>query len=70
MSTTDMNDVRAAGALTVNEFCRVYAVGRTLTYRLISSGAIEARKVGAKTLIPRASAERWLASLPKVGSAA
>jgi hypothetical protein len=51
-------------ALTIPAFCTTYATGRTKAYGLIASGVIEAKKFGAKTLIDRASAERWYASLP------
>jgi excisionase family DNA binding protein len=51
-------------ALSVPDFCRVYGIGRSKTYELIAAGVLEAKKVGAKTLIDRASAERWYASLP------
>jgi hypothetical protein len=50
--------------INVDEFCKIYDLGRTKTYALIKAGAIEARKVGARTKIVAASAERWAASLP------
>ena len=53
-----------AGAMPISVFCEMYGIGRTKTYDLINSGAISARKSGKKTLIDRASAERWYASLP------
>jgi excisionase family DNA binding protein len=52
------------GALSIPAFCRVYGVGRSKTYELIGAGTLEAKKFGAKTLIDRASAERWYCSLP------
>ncbi len=52
------------GAFTISQFRRTYAVGNTKTYDLINSGAILAKKIGAKTVIDRASAEAWYHSLP------
>ena len=51
-------------ALSIKDFCQTYGVGRSLAYQLIGTGTIEAKKLGAKTLIDRASAERWYRSLP------
>ena len=51
-------------ALSIAEFCRTYGVGRSTAYELIAAGALEAKKAGPKTLIDRASAERWYANLP------
>jgi hypothetical protein len=52
------------GALSIPAFCRVYGVGRSKTYELIGTGALGAKKLGAKTLIDRASAEAWYRGLP------
>ena len=51
-------------ALSIKDFCQNFSVGRSLAYQLIGAGILEAKKVGAKTLIDRASAERWYLSLP------
>jgi hypothetical protein len=51
-------------ALSIAAFCRAYGIGRSKTYELIGAGIIEAKKFGAKTLIDRASAQRWYRSLP------
>jgi excisionase family DNA binding protein len=48
----------------IRDFCRRFHVGRTKAYELIASGAIEAVKVGRRTLIVEASAIHWAASLP------
>jgi hypothetical protein len=57
-------------ALSIKDFCQSYGVGRSLTYQLIGAGILEAKKQGAKTLIDRASAERWYRSLPGFSPAA
>ena len=51
-------------AMSIRAFCQAYSVGRSLAYRLIADGSLVARKAGAKTLIDRASAERWYNALP------
>src|SRR5262249_5008420 len=56
-------------ALSIKDFCRNYGVGRSLAYQLIGSGTLEAKKLGAKTLIDSASAERWYRSLPEFSPA-
>jgi hypothetical protein len=57
-------DYEAAGALSVLDFCRTYAVGRSRAYEILNAGLVEARKFDKKTLIDRASAEQWYQSLP------
>lgn len=54
--------------LTVAEFGEIYGVGKTKIYELIKAGSLEARKSGARTKIVAASAAKWAASLPSVGS--
>jgi excisionase family DNA binding protein len=51
-------------ALTVDEFGEIYGPSRTTTYEEIRSGRLKALKLGRKTLIPRESADAWLAALP------
>jgi excisionase family DNA binding protein len=64
MASTDLDKL----AYTVAEAVRVSNVGRTTLYELIRDGRLEARKLGAKTLIPAASLRALLATLPKVGA--
>jgi len=40
---------------------RACSVSKSFMYKLIKEGQIEAVKAGTRTLIPRASIERWLA---------
>ncbi len=56
-------------AYTVNEFCAVYGVGRSLCYDEMSSGRLPARKAGRRTLILKADADAWLVALPSRGEA-
>jgi hypothetical protein len=62
-----MSDSDAAppqGALSVEAFCRWASIGRTVAYREIAEGRLHVRKLGRRTLIPVAEAERWLVALP------
>jgi len=63
----DVNSTKRA--LTVDEFMAAYGPGRTTTYEEIKAGRLKALKLGRKTLIPRESADAWLASLPVLDTA-
>jgi hypothetical protein len=52
------------GAMTVAQFCRWASIGRTKFYEELNSQRLMARKLGAKTIILRDDAEKWLRSLP------
>lgn len=52
------------GALSIRDFCRWAGLGRTAVYEEIGAGRLQPKKCGRRTIIPRAEAERWLASLP------
>jgi hypothetical protein len=54
------------GALTIEEFCRCYRMGRTTAYEEINAGRLIARKRGSRTLIARDEARRWFRSLPSI----
>lgn len=51
-------------AYTILDAARASGLGRSTIYELISAGKIEARKAGARTLIPADSLRRYIASLP------
>jgi excisionase family DNA binding protein len=55
-----------APALTLKDFCDAYRVCRETTYKQIRAGRLRAVKLGRKTLILRADAEVWAASLPEL----
>jgi excisionase family DNA binding protein len=44
-------------ALSVNEFCAAYGVGRSKTYDLIASGDLASIAIGGRRLIPEDAAE-------------
>ncbi len=53
---------------TVNQCCRLAAIGRTKFYELIANGEIPIRKVGKKTLVAAADLKRWADQLPAAES--
>jgi excisionase family DNA binding protein len=55
---------------TVNECCRLAAIGRTKFYELVASGEIPARKVGRKTLVPADALQQWADDLPAIAKPA
>jgi hypothetical protein len=51
-------------AYPINIFCLIAGVGRQLVYDEINAGRLVAKKVGRRTLIRHADAERWLEAAP------
>jgi excisionase family DNA binding protein len=51
-------------AYSILDAARASGLGRSTLYELIAAGKIEARKVGARTLIPADSLRRFITSLP------
>ena len=47
-----------------DEAAIVAGVGRTTIYEEIKAGRLEARKLGARTIITHEALQAWLASLP------
>jgi len=56
-------------ALSVEDFCKSYSVGKTTAYEEISNGRLHAVKVGRRTLIPESSAAAWLKAQPSISAA-
>jgi hypothetical protein len=48
----------------VGTFCQRYGLARTTFYKEVRAGRLRPQKLGRRTFIPRAEAERWAASLP------
>lgn len=57
-------------AYDVNDAMRVLSIGRNKLYDEITAGRLDARKVGRRTVIPRAAIETWLSNLPRVANTA
>jgi excisionase family DNA binding protein len=64
--TTTMTQPHLTGALTIKELCDAYRLCREKAYSEIRAGRLRAVKLGRKTLILRADAEVWAASLPEL----
>jgi len=64
MSTNTKTKGAVRAALSVTEFCDAYRVSRNTTYAAIKSGALKAKQVGRKKIIPVAAANEWLNGLP------
>jgi hypothetical protein len=60
-----MNDLQTA-AFEFEEFLRNYKCGKTKAYEEINEGRLRALKIGRKTIVTRADADAWLASLPEL----
>lgn len=50
----------------IKHFCADYSISHVTAYKLIHERAIEAVKLGRKTLIIVESADAWAASLPRI----
>ncbi len=61
----DILDKYKKRALTVDNFCFTYSVGRTLAYAEIAAGKLHSVKLGKKRLIPFDSAEEWFSNLER-----
>ena len=55
--------------MTLKDFCDAYRVCRETAYQQIRAGRLRAVKLGRKTLILRADADAWAASLPELRTA-
>jgi excisionase family DNA binding protein len=53
-------------AMSIDEFCERYGVGRTTTYEEINAKRLQARKCGKRTIISEDDAEDWLRKLPAI----
>jgi excisionase family DNA binding protein len=51
-------------AFTIDRFCAFTGIGRSKAYELISSGRLQAIKLGKRTLIRFEEARRFVDSLP------
>lgn len=62
------NDQQDGLLLTVEETARRLRMGRTLVYRLISSGELESVKVGRLRRVPAECLPEYVAALRRTGS--
>lgn len=47
-------------ALSVDAFCEIFSIGRTMAYEEMNAGRLKSIKVGRKRLIRAEAAEEWL----------
>jgi excisionase family DNA binding protein len=67
ISATEQERRARQRAMSVDDFCNRYNVGRTKAYEEINAGRLRARKVGTRTIITDDDAEDWLRCLPLIG---
>ena len=53
-------------AMSINEFCQYYGIGRTTAYAEIRQGRLRGRKIGKRTIVTEDDAEAWLRLLPVI----
>jgi len=56
-------------AMSIEEFCDRYGIGRTTAYAEIKEGRLRARKCGRRTIITDDDGDEWLQHLPVMGAA-
>ena len=66
-SSSDPNRVTEPYALSIEEAANFCGIGRTKLYELIKKGAIKARKLGRRTILPVADLKEFVESLPLAG---
>lgn len=59
-----IHSVPEKAALSIEDFCRRYSIGRSSAYAEIKAGNLPLRKCRGRSLILIGDAERWAASLP------
>ncbi len=64
MSIQDLQPT--GGALSVPECAAYVGLSRSRVYELIGEGRIEARKIGARTIVLRRVADAFLEALPRM----
>lgn len=65
MSKDSLSQRSEQRALSLNEFCERYGIGRTTAYQEIKDGRLRGRKCGKRLIITEDDAEEWLRNLPK-----
>jgi excisionase family DNA binding protein len=63
-------DAPIRAAYSVPEVMLALGLCRDTVYKLLNSGKLPARKIGRRTVVLVTDLERYLESLPKIGSAA
>jgi hypothetical protein len=58
--------MKTDGAMTIQQFCGLYKIGRTTAYDEINTGRLRAVKAKRRTLISQDAAREWFDSLPEI----
>jgi excisionase family DNA binding protein len=53
-------------AMSIDDFCQRYGIGRTTAYEEIKQARLRGLKVGRRTVITEDDAEAWLRRLPAI----
>lgn len=64
----EIKAMHAKVAYSIDEFCALAGIGRTLAYAEIKEGRLRTRKAGRRTIILPADVDTWLSELPAGGS--
>lgn len=62
------NNCDLRGAYSPEQFQRAFALSKSTFYELVKAGRLRAVKCGRRTLITRADADAFLASLPELST--
>jgi hypothetical protein len=65
-ATPDNSEAIMEKVFSVSEACAIARMGRTVFYQAINSGALIARKRGARTLVLASELERFIDALPQI----
>ena len=57
-------DLSGREAFAIGEFCARYGICRDTFYQEVRRGRLRARKLGMKTIVLRADADAWVATMP------
>ena len=67
-NTSEPEQRRRQRAMSIDEFCERYGLGRTKAYEELKSGRLRGRKIGKRTIVSEDDAEEWLLNLPIIES--
>lgn len=62
--STAINEAVVRKSWSIPEFAARHGIGQTSVYAEIKAGRLQARKMGARTIITREAEDAWLSALP------
>ena len=67
MASDHIHDIPASPRVfSIEQFCRLFCIGRTKVYEELKLGRLRARKIGRRTIIAEDDAQSWLRCLPLI----